>query len=102
VKSRRRPNCRSPQAGESATVLGARHNETVRSPDPLDTVGTAGGFPAKLLRISELLDSRFGTVVTVFDTTVRRRQIACPPLRNSWDGRLDFGHRPEADIQSTR
>lgn len=32
----------------------------------------------KPVRISELLDSRFGTVVKVLDATVRRPQIACP------------------------
>lgn len=50
------------------------------------------------LRISELLDSRFGTVVTEFDTAVRRGRSPAPSLRNSWDGRLDFGYRPRAAI----
>lgn len=40
--------------------------------------GHEATYAGQGVRISELLNSRFGTVVTEFDTTVRRRQIACP------------------------
>lgn len=58
--------------------------QPILAPHVLAFIGSLTDLPIQpsSVRISELLDSRFGTVVSEFDTTVKRRQIACPLAEN--------------------